>query len=104
MSGWTSIEQVGRMAAEALLEEKDESSLVMTLRRVVTSETDGPRWTASMGTYSSKAARTPEEAIEEVAGMLRSALLCRIERAEKRLQRARAALPVDPAPAGGDGS
>lgn len=95
MSAWTSIEQIGAMAAEVIAEGKDtdESSLVLTLRRVVTDSTNGPRWTATVGNYSSKACRTTEEALEEVAGMYRSALLARIERAEKKITRARAALP-----------
>lgn len=94
--GWTSIEQIGRMAAEVMVEGKEESSVVLTLRRTVTESTNGTaRWTATIGSYSSKAARSPEEALEEVAGMYRSALLCRIERAEERLRAARAALPTD---------
>lgn len=96
MNGWTSIEQIGRMAAEVMVESGEESCVLVTLRRVVTESTNGTaRWTATIGNYSSKAARTPEEALEEVASMYRSALLCRIERAEKRLADARAALPKD---------
>jgi hypothetical protein len=105
MTGWTSIEQVARMAAELTTDENyvDTSLVNVTLRRVTSPDTEGPRWTATISPYSSKAARTPEEAIEEVAGMFRGALLCRIERAEKRLERARAALPTDaPTPTGGE--
>lgn len=96
MNGWTSIEQIGCMAAEVMTEGKEESDVVVTLRRAVREHTNGtPRWTATIGQYSSKAARTPEEALEEVALMHRSALLCRIERAEERIKKARAALPTD---------
>lgn len=99
---WTSIEQIGRMAAATITDgagnDVESSSVVVTLRRVAINDTDGARWTASVGCYSSKACKTTEEALEEVAGMYRSVLLAKIAQSEKQAARGRAALPADPAP------
>lgn len=96
MTTWTSIEQIGAMAAEVMVEGKEESDVIITIRRAARTTADAIRWTATIGSYSSKAARTPEAALEEVSLMYRSALLARIERSEERIRKARAALPSDP--------
>jgi len=92
----TTLEQVAVMAIGVVEAVEADTDVVFTIRRVARAQMDGARWTATVGRYSSKAARDPETALEEVAGMLRSELLCNIEKMAAKLERARAAVPADP--------